>query len=301
MRSVGVFALAICVLAGSALAEFSHDTDASFRFDERSAADFRSQYRFRFEPSFAHASGWSVHSFIATGRSYDSAFNTIGENDDQIHLRRLFARYSGEQARIEFGVLPPYKGRISSTGLSREGWIRGTRIVIGNSPAQLEFVVGELDSIRARNAFDAFAKLNYVEIEYSRQHSERVSFELGIERMLEASFFRTEIRLAATPRTTLAAELVHNVSDDNTKLAISADTTFGDENRAIDWFTYYAYTPTGFGARAELEEDFLEFGHAVSTEISGPITVADRLRWFAKAEVYEGQSRAILGVTVSLN
>lgn len=291
----------ICAIGGQALAQFSHEADLSLRLDERSEAGFRSQYRFRFEPSFAHSSRWSVHSFIATGRSYDSAYNSIGENDDQVHLRRLFARYSGERARVELGVLPPYKGRISSTGLSREGWIRGARFVVGDEPAQLELVVGELGSTRARNAFDAFEKLNYVEIEYSRQHTERLSFELGAERMLESSFFRSEVRVAATPSTTLAAELVHNFSGDSTKFALSADMTFGTRDREIDWFTYYAYTPTGFGARAELEEDFLEFGHALSSEISVPFSNVDRLKWFAKGEVYEGQSRAIVGVSVSLD
>ena len=301
MIARSLLGLLLCATGGQALAQFSHEADLSLRLDERSEAGFRSQYRFRFEPSYALSPEWSVHSFVATGRSYDSAYNSIGENDDQIHVRRLFARYSGDRARVELGVLPPYKGRVSSTGLSQEGWIKGARVVVGNEPAQLELVVGELGSTGARNALNALEKLNYVEIEYSRQHTDRLSFELGAERMLESSFFRTEVRVAATPSTTLAAELVHNLSDESTKFALSADLTFAAGDRDVDWFTYYAYTPTGFGARAELEEDFLEFGHAVSTEISVPFARIDRLNWFAKGEVYEGQSRAILGVSLSLD
>ena len=127
----------------------------SLRLDERSEAGFRSQYRFRFEPSCS-LSGM-VRALVSRSGDPTTLPHSIGENDDQMHVRRLFA--------IQATVLAlswAYKGRVSSTGLSQEGWIKGTRVVMGTDPAQLEVVVGELGSTGARNALNAFEKLNYV-------------------------------------------------------------------------------------------------------------------------------------------
>ena len=72
--------------------------------------------------------------------------------------------------------------------------------------------------------------------------------------------------------------------------------TFNLGDRPIEWFVYYAYAEPRFGQRAELTEDFLDFGHALANEFSGAIADYDRLSWFVKAEVYEDRVRGQLGV-----
>lgn len=293
---------AALLVSTTGAAQISHDTDVSVRLDDSSDRDTRGQYRLRIRPRIDVDDRWSLHAFVATGEEFESAYNTIDENDDQIHVRRLFARYELETgSKLEVGVIPPFKGRVSSTGLSKEGWIRGARGVLRRSGGAIEVVVGSLDDLRASQALGAEFDVDYYEVEYSAQPSETWSFELGAERMFDSRFFRTELRFEPQGRASLAAELIHNVSEDSSKLVLSALREFSWSDHPLEWFTYYSYTGQGFGRRADLAEDFLEFGHALATKLEGGLSRSDRISWFAELEIYENRTRAKLGIEVDLN
>ena len=175
VRSFTFAFLAMCASVPCA-AQFDYSGDISIRMDERSDRSFRSQYRFRFKPEYDFGNGWSVHGFVATGDKFDSAYNTIDDNDDDIYLRRLFARYERGDSKLEAGVIPPYKGRVSSTGLSKEGWIRGLRGVWGAKRGAFEVVVGDLEDSRAKSALTGDFDVNYIEVEYSGRLNDSVDF-----------------------------------------------------------------------------------------------------------------------------
>lgn len=296
-------AILLCLLLGSApaAAQFAHDSDVAVRIDDPSDRPSRNQYRLRIRPSFAFDSRWSLHSFISTGDQYGSAYNTMSANDDRIHVRRLFLRYEQGDSKVELGVIPPYKGRVSSTGLSKEGWVRGARGVIGLPSGRLEFVTGALRELDASQALSSRFELDYFEIEYSAQINDRWSYELGAEKMFRNRFLRGEVRFESERYATWAAELVHNASVGRSKFVLSARKDFERRAGALEWFTYYAYAAPGFGQRAELSEDFLEFGHAIATSLKGGVGGFDRLEWFAEVELYEDLSRIKLGLEFSLN
>lgn len=284
-----------------ASAEWSHRSDFSLRFDDRSDRPSRSQYRLRMQPQLELSRHWSMHGFIATGDRYDNAWNTIDENDDVLYVRRLFARYAVEGSKIEFGIIPPFKGRVSSIGLSKEGWIRGARGVLDVGSGQLELVVGNLNDLTARSATERDFKLNYFEFEYSSRLKGGWSFELGAEEFFEDRFLRGELRHQREGKPAFAAELIRNVSTDSTKVVLSAATTLERPGGSIRWFSFYSYAGEGFGQRAELSEDFLEFGHALSSQLKGRLLDSEKTHWFARVELYEEISRFMVGLEFTLN
>ena len=289
--------LALLLHAGTAGAEFRHDGDVSLRYDDRSDRPSREQYRVRLSPRFSFDSAWSVHAYIATGAAFPSAYNTFGEGND-LNVRRLFGRWANGDHKLEFGVIPPFKGRVSSTGLSDEGWIRGVRGVFALDDDRLEFVVGDLDDLRASNAFSAPFDLNYYEVEYSGQFNDLVSYEFGGERMLGENYVRTELRLTTGSDLTWSAEFVHSFKSDSTKSTLSILAPFAFAHGELEWFTYYSYVPLEFGARAVLTEDFLGFDHALGTLFEYRHSRLERVKWFADFEAGDARNRVKLGLEV---
>ena len=282
-------------------AQFDYTGDLSIRIDDTSDRPGRSQYRLRFGPRYDLGDNWSVHGFVATGDEFDSAYNTIDENDDQIHVRRLFARYARGDSKVEVGVIPPYKGRVSSTGLSKEGWIRGMRGVWGTEKGAFEVVVGDLEDLRASRTFSTDYDLNYVEVEYSRKLNASWTYEVSAEELFDDRFLRGEVRYLTRADAYWAFEVIYNTSDDNSKVILSSLRNIERPAGPIEWFVYYSYTGTGFGPRAELSEDFLEVGHAVATKFKGAVPALERLEWFAEVELYEETARLKAGFEFSLD
>ncbi|MBT8079277.1 MAG: hypothetical protein KJO31_11930 [Gammaproteobacteria bacterium] len=290
--------LSVAVMS-PARAEFQLDGDVSLRYDDTSQNDERSQYRMRAEAGYAFGPALSLHTFIATGTDYSSTYNTIDENDDEIHVRRLFLRYENDLGKLELGTIPTYKGRVSSTGLSENGWFKGLRGVLRHESGVWEIVLGELGDRSAQRALSPAQELNLIELEYARQLTEHWSYELGFEHMLDDEFLRVELRHESGDDVVYSVEAIHNTSANAGKFVAGMERTFNLGALPIDWYIYYAYAETGFGPRAALTEDFLDFGHALANEFSGAIADTDRLSWFLKAEVYESQIRGQLGVQIT--
>ena len=122
------FASSLLVISPTYSVELKAKVDTQLRFDDRSGRDERYQYRVRFYPSiiFDDDKMWSFNFFAATGGDFSSSHNTFSDADvDPFYLRRAYLRHENAQGKTEIGILPTYKGRVSSTGLSKDGWIAG--------------------------------------------------------------------------------------------------------------------------------------------------------------------------------
>lgn len=306
-RATAFLAMTGLLIASPAAAEFDYTGDMAARFDDIERYDSaegrgsRKQYRLRFRPEFAFSERWSGHAFIATGNDFGSAYNTIDDNDDEIHVRHLFVRLEDDWGKFEAGVIPPYKGRVSSTGLSAEGWLQGLRGVMNVRSGRLELVLGQLDDLRASRAMSLPEELDYVELEYSGRLTDTWTYEAASDYMLDDAFVRGEFRYSPSSDKAYAAEIIANVSERGVKVVLSAERTLRVGDAEVEWFGYYAYAGEKFGLRAALTEDFLEFGHAIATEFSSPFPGSDRFEWFAKVEVYEDAVRANFGIELSLD
>jgi hypothetical protein len=282
-------------------AEFSAKLDTSLRFDHRSGRDERYQYRVRFYPSLTLDANktWSLNAFAATGDDFSSSHNTLDDGQaDLFYIRRLYLRHQNTNGKTEIGILPTYKGRVSSTGLSKDGWIAGVRHVANSSYGKFEVVLGELADTRASHALNAPEDLNYVELEYSGNVNQQTSIELSLERLLGSNFVSGEVRYQTTSDVTYAAEIIDKVDTNDFKFVASAETTFDLYQHELKVFAYYSYVSDEFGERAELTEDFLATGHGVAIEVESSLKFAP-LDWFAKFEAFEGNSRVQLGIKYS--
>ncbi len=298
-KLIGLFALGF---VAPALCAEQANWKASFdtRFDARSEKKPRYQYRFKGTGQvFLANPAWSVNGFVATGSGFGSSYNTIEDDADQdIELRRLFLRYQGDDHKTEVGVIPPFKGRVSSTGLSKDGWITGIRHVHGyGSDGKFEIVVGSLEFAPEPGIQNIDADLDYYEFEYSAKYSEQISYELSLEKMLGDEFVRGEIRYAFSDDNVMSLEVVDKLSDNKPKVVLTFE---GETNDYLfdEYFLYYAYVNPDFGQRAELIEDFVDVGHSVSAEVKGKIAQFNATKWFSKVEFYQGQSRFQLGLSV---
>ncbi|BFM08803.1 hypothetical protein [Halioxenophilus aromaticivorans] len=267
----------------------------SLRYDWRESVGDRYQYRLRWYPSLALNEALSLHTFIASGDAFSSSYNTIDDSGaDPIELRRAFVRYQYRRGKLEAGVIPPYKGRVSSTGLSKDGWLTGLRAVHQfSSKDQFEIVAGELSQPDNPGAFERLDNPNYWEAEYSSAVRHGVSFELAAEHMLGDDFVRGEVRKQLTPQWLASVESINKLGD-TTKWVLSAGRTYG----ATKVFVYYSFVPQGFGQRAELTEDFVNYGHSWVLETDTKIN--QQLAWFTKFEHVKNNWRVQLGVSFSL-
>jgi len=295
-------------LANNALASspsFTHELDVQVRYDNRSNRPSREQYRLRYYPSFSFSETWSLNSFVVTGDDFSSSHNTFGgDTADHLYARRLYLRHQDNSGKTEFGIIPTYKGRVSSTGLSKDGWIAGIRHVrlLKNNSA-LEVVVGQLGDPQASEAFNIGSEDEYIEIEYSARMGERHSYEVSVERILQGSFLRTEYRYRLNDTDTVFFELVQRTDQAAAKVVLGSSGEFsasiGESHYPIEYFAYYSYIDTIFGPRAELIEDFLGTGHGGSLEFSGVASEKHDLEWFVRVDVVDSISRLLAGVKVS--
>ena len=125
----------------------------------------------------------SFNIVAATGDNFSSSHNTIDDgNADSFYLRRAFLRHENDQGKTEIGILPTFKGRVSSTGLSKDGWVAGLRHVVNVSHGKFEVVLGELTDTPASRALNASDEFNYIELEYSGSLNRQTSIEFSFER-----------------------------------------------------------------------------------------------------------------------
>ena len=274
---------------------FQAQTELSLRYDIADNRDGRWQYRLRFRPQLQFNEQLSLNAFIVTGDSYSSNYNTLdNDSSHNFNFRHLFLRVDDRFGKTEFGVIPPYKGRVSSTGLSQDGWVVGLRrTFISNEGNILEFVAGELSQIDDPKPFKGINNLNYLEMEYSAFIGDRFSYEIAGERVLSKNYLRGELRYDITQQMTLANELVVSNGDDAYKYVLKIE---GDTEHPLldDYALYYTYAGNNFGQRAELTEDFIEYGHGVTLELENAIT--DRVTTFWKSEKTENNWRISLGI-----
>ncbi|MCR9259102.1 MAG: hypothetical protein NXH95_05240 [Pseudomonadaceae bacterium] len=281
--------------------EFNQKLDLQIRADERSSNKIRYQYRARYYPSVTFTDALSVHAFAVTGDEFGSSHNTVNDGAaDYLYIRRAYLRHEGNYGKTEAGVIPTYKGKVSSTGLSKDGWIQGIRFVRNmESNARLEMVVGQLESNDPADALGLPDEIDYLEMEYSADFNDETSFELSVEKMTQANFFRTELRHEFSAQYTGFAELVYRLDETARKVVIGIDTEFEMFGSATDVTALYAYVSDDFGERAELTEDFLGTGHGMTAELASGFGNS-RWDWFVRYDGTEFRSRFIAGIKWSL-
>ena len=273
--------------------------DVSIRYDAREGQSERTQYRVRWNPYWSPANtAWSIHGFAVTGNDFSSSYNTIDSDTPQrFYLRRLFIRQTHARGKWEFGVIPPYKGRVSSTGLSKDGWIKGARGVVKLvSNDKLEMVLGELKQLNTPGRYDWPEKIDYGELEFSSTLRRGFSYEFAFEYMLDDSFLRGELRQAYSNETEIAIEAVYKLDGGDTKWVAGYAAPLTKQYGGIRFFGYYSFVPEDFGSRAELTEEFPGFDHSLVIEIEGSLT--KQLAWFSKAEHTTHRWRAQFGLAI---
>lgn len=295
----GLFCAAL--IAPHVSADYQQNVDLQIRADDRSSQDIRYQYRVRFYPQYTFNQSFSAHGFAATGDDFASSHNTADDGEaDFFYLRRAFLRHSGDYGKTEIGIVPTFKGRVSSTGLSKDGWIAGVRHVRQlQGDSQFEVVVGQLENLNPARALDAPNEIDYIELEYSARMGQRNSFELSIERMTEANFLRAEYRYQMNADHLVFAEWVKRAANTQSKVILGLKGEFTVWEQPIEYFSYYSYVSDSFGLRAELTEDFIDVGNGFSAELSADVDSVSA-SWFVRLDHIDGRSRVLAGLAWKL-
>jgi hypothetical protein len=298
-----LFAFSV-TFAKLALSEsFDMPLNAQLRLDDRSGKETRTQYRLRLYPRYTFDdANWSINSFLSTGDDFSGSHNTVDpKSTNNFYMRRLFARYKDTDKRIEFGVIPTYKGRVSSSGLSKNGFIKGFRGVLNTfEDTEMELVLGSLNDTSAKNALSLPDKLDYIELEISRRINATASYELSLERMAGSNYVRTEYRIKTTQETDVFVEWIKRVDNLDDKFVLGVTSQFALQGLPIDMHAYYTYASQGIGARAELTEDFISTGSGLSVELETPIQSSKHWNAFIRFDAYRHNTRFLFGVAVKI-
>lgn len=295
----------IFLFAPSVLASqwrFSQKLDIQTRYDARSDREHRTQYRLRYYPQLALDDTWSLHSFVVTGDDFSSSHNTMGDGRNQyLYPRRLFVRHTSDWGKTEIGIIPTYKGRVSSTGLSKDGWIEGLRQVVSVNPNHaFELVVGQLDNQNPGSALQLADSVDYIELEYSAIISSRSSYEISVERMTGGNFIRSEYRYAWAPGHNVFIEWIQRLDESRNKMVLGMNGASVMQGQEVSYHAYYSHVDEQLGPRAELTEDFLGYGHGISVEVSSGLPISESTEWFVRVDVVDSVSRLLAGVKYAL-
>ena len=277
---------------------FSDRLDIQARYDARSNKNNRSQYRLRYYPSISMNTSWSLNSFVVTGDDFASSHNTLFDGESQpLHVRRLFVRHTTEWGKTEVGVIPTYKGHVSSTGLSKDGWIGGIRhVYTADADNSFEIVVGQLNNQDPAKALQLADDIDYVEFEYSGRASAQSTFEVSLERMTGGNFFRGEYRYAWRTDNEVFFEVIQRLDKARSKAVVGL--SGGAAN--FGYHVYFSHVDDELGLRAELTEDFLGYGDGFSAEISSDLPWWQNTDWFVRLDVVDDVERLLSGIKVSL-
>ena len=279
---------------------FTQKLDLQLRADDRTSRDVRYQYRLRYYPQYNFSDTWSLNGFAVTGDDYGSSHNTVDDGSaDYFYARRIYARHQGEYGKTELGIIPTYKGRVSSSGLSKDGWIKGVRHVRALGDDNLEVVFGQLSSLNPADALKSPDELNYIEVEYSARINDSWSYEVSAERMTNSNFVRTELRYSLSSSMSYFGELVSRVDSSKIKAVLGIEGKLSLKQYDMEYFAHYSYVSDNFGLRAELTEDFLGTGHGFSAEVEGDFTHT-KLGWFLRYDTVDSRNRLLAGIKWSL-
>ena len=192
-----------------------------------------------------------------------------------MNMRQIFIEWSQQGWRWEMGVIPPVKGKVSNTSLDKDGWIRGTRLVIPVfDRGELECVTGAIDHLRDANAFQLWDSWNYYEIEWTQHWMEHWRSEAGYVQLNQQEYVRAEGRWKGTLSSfhlELAGEILRNITTPTWAYDLSATLKMGD----LIIVGEYSNVPTTFGLLGELSNDFFTLGHLGMLALKGPLIKKD--------------------------
>ncbi len=257
--------------------------------------------------------GVSTRMFVSSGSRFQSRWSTATDFEPprerefmEIFVRQLYLQYDYEQWRLQMGVIPPIKNAASSTGLEASGWLDGVRVT--NEVVDgfvVEVVAGGLNDLDEPNAFTRPRKLNYAEIELTRQFNDRIGAELSAEVVGRDAYSKAEFSFRKSEtRPRFVAEALLNASDKTVSFGLSAQQDLnalisGRTNSGVNVFLLYSYVDEKIGLRGTLADDFYAFGHAFKIELDGPLSRKSGLGWFAR-QVFMSPSRTTAGIRVTL-
>lgn len=300
IKRIYVVLFSVFIAAETNAVEMTNKVEAQVRLDERSSRSVRYQYRVRAASSIRleEDSNWSFNSYIATGSEFANAHNTFGSDESQtLYLRRAYVQYDLDSHFVQAGVIPTFKGRVSSTGLSKDGFIKGVRGVYAwRQNALIELVLGSIEDLRASRTLVAPTILDYFEVELSFDVNDVSSMEVGLEHMTELNFLRLEYRYRLHQGAFLNFELVNHLGSKDSKVLVGVEGEFVFNGVPLDYFAYYNYVGASLERRADLTEDFIDTGHSASVEIEVPIELGRKGIVFFRSDVYQDNSRFITGL-----
>jgi len=257
--------------------------------------------------------GLSARVLGSSGSRFQSRWSTATDFEPprerqymEIFVRQMYLQYDHEKWRLQLGVIPPIKNAASSTGLEASGWLDGIRVTNEiNDGFIAEFVVGGLNNLDEPNAFTRPRRLNYAEIELTKQWNDQIGAELSAEIVDRQAYSKMEFSYKKDnmlPR--FVAELLLNASDETISIGLSAQQDLnrlisGRSNSGVNVFLLYSYVDEKIGLRGTLADDFYAFGHAFKVELEGPLSRKSGLGWFAR-QVFMSPSRSTAGIRVTL-
>ncbi|ALS97433.1 hypothetical protein AT746_03520 [Lacimicrobium alkaliphilum] len=101
--------------------------------------------------------------------------------------------------------------------------------------------------------------------------------------MLDVNFLRAEIHHADADADAdehqYALALIGRLDNDKFKVVLSLSRPLTALGERTEFFAYYSYVNDDFAPRAELTEDFLDTGHALSFELQGRLPEHNPLTW----------------------
>ncbi len=247
----------------------------------------------------------SLRGLLGTGGSYTSQWNTAYDikdalfDDQLLNMRQIYLEQDLHHWRLQVGIIPPVKGKVSNTSLDKDGWIRGARLVTPlQNEGRLELVTGAIDHLQSPNAFQLWEEWNYAEVEWSQPWHVGWLTEAGYMRLDQENYLRAEVRrtwrFSEQLPLELAAELLHNWSASNWAYDVSAQVKSTFFTAVVE----YSYVPQTFGLLGQLSNDFFTLGHLGMLAFKGPVAALEHLGWFAKLYVNDELVRVNLGLAL---
>ncbi len=248
------------------------------------------QLRHKIRISYQITPELSAHSSLSSGSSYNSEWNTPGEENYDFNLRNLYLEYEKGNVRIQAGSIPTFKGYKSSLNLDKNGWIdKGVRFKFKHQSSIFELVAGSVDNVDAPEFFQRQSgDMNYLEFEVTKIIDPTTVLELGYDH-LEENYLRGEVRkdfnFIRSHLLKLSVQGVYNTNQENIANSFEVLLKGGKNDSWTSQFDYtlrYVNVDQGFGQRGQLIDEFRFEGSQLTNILSFTPKKAKNLEFFLR-------------------
>lgn len=309
----------LCLIAGNTYAQikdFNVTLDSRYDRIDEGAENIQNRVQGRIRIGFVYdVNGYfQLIGLTDTGPSYGNDWDTLHDLNNPnskpemaLYFRNLYLQKVMGNTTLQAGSLGGLDS-IGSAGVGSSGWVDGVSLNIKQGTSDMKVVVGSLYDSQNPSIFTRNRKLNFAEIEMSKQVFQNLLIKAGYEHFQD-DFIKGKMKLDLDPLGKQVVSLVANLIYDVQEKAVNAD--LGASWDVLDTFTdghknyfkmdvYFSRLDPKMHFRNSLYSAYYQDGNSLVVKLSGKIDKKGKYNWYIRNS-FGTKNRFDAGIAIKLD